>query len=97
MEGICNALETSFSSATVIFITPINQPLSNTDAAASLNEYRNAIFEVACAHDFNVVDGSKLGFPTGSGGFRDKMIPNGRYPSEDGYYMMYKTICGVLL
>jgi len=97
MEGICNALETSFSSATVIFVTPINQPLSNTDAAASLNEYRNAIFEVACAHGFNVVDGSKLGFPTGSGGFRDKMIPNGRYPSEDGYYMMYKTICGVLL
>lgn len=97
IEGICRALESSLSSAVVIFITPINQPLSNTDAVASLNEYRNAIFEVACSHGYNVVDGSKLGFPAGSGGFRDKMIPNGRYPSEAGHAMMYRTICGVLL
>lgn len=98
LELMCEALEANQPSATVIFVTPINQPRQNAAQAASLNAYRNAIFETAAMHGYNVVDGTKTGFPADpNSSFKPVMIPDGIHPSELGYSMMYKSMCGILL
>lgn len=94
---LCSAIRTKFSSAQIIFITPINQSIISQNTSAKLNDYRNAIFEICAAFGYNVVDGSQLGFPDNTGAFRSQMIPDGKYPSELGYAMMYRTLCGILL
>ena len=98
LELICTAINSVQPNATVIFVTPINQSIQNPSQVASLDAYRNAIFETATSHGYNVVDGSKVGFPTDiSGTFKSLMIPDGKHPSERGYAMMYRAICGILL
>lgn len=97
LEMICTALRNMQPAAKIIFITPINQPTQNPDQVASLNVYRNAIFETAAIHNYNVVDGSKIGFPADSGSFKSFIIPDGKHPSELGYAMMYRSMCGILL
>lgn len=97
LSSLCSAILSVFSTSKVIFITPINQSLISQNTSANLNDYRNAIFEVCAYFGYNVVDGSQLGFPEVSGAFRSQMIPDGRYPSELGYMMMFRTLCGILL
>lgn len=97
LSSLCNVIRNKWANAEVIFITPINQSLISQNTSANLNDYRNAIFEVCAAYQFNIVDGIQLGFPTITGAFRSQMIPNGKYPSELGYSMMYRTMCGILL
>ena len=97
LADLCSAISSIFSSSKIIFITPINQSLISQNTSANLNDYRNAIFEVCTYYGYNVVDGSQLGFPEVSGAFRSQMIPDGRYPSELGYSMMFRTLCGILL
>lgn len=97
MASLCGQIQMRFPNATVIFITPINQSIVSQNTLANLNDYRNAIFEVAATYGYNIVDGTKLGFPETSGPFRSQMIPNGKYPSEQGYAMMYRSMCGILL
>ena len=97
LSSLCSSIRTVFPNATIIFITPINQSFNSQNSSANLNDYRNAIFETACSYGFNVVDGTQLGFPDITGPFCSRMIPNGKYPSELGYSMMYKTMCGILL
>jgi len=97
LSSLCNVIHSKWANAEVIFVTPINQSIISQNTSANLNDYRNAIFEVCAAYQFNIVDGIQLGFPTSTGAFRSQMIPNGKYPSELGYSMMYRTMCGILL
>lgn len=98
---ICEHLKTNdnFVNSTVIFITPINQNKNrdNPNAIESINAYRNAIYEVATSYNFNVVDGSQIGFPTERGGFADELCTDGVHPTQKGHEYYARALCGILM
>lgn len=99
LNQICTMLKTKAPDVPVIFITPINKPFQNTYTTKiySLDDYRNAIFEIATSHGFSVVDGSSLGFPATSGSYATKMIADGIHPTADGHKMYARSLAGKLL
>ena len=96
LHVMCQHLKTVHPNATVIFITPINQNVSRPLSITSMDAYRNAIFEVATANGFNVVDGSQIGFPKEKGAFADLMCSDGVHPSELGHQFYARGLSGVL-
>ena len=100
LRGICEYLKTNYANATVIFITPINQSrIASTENAIfeNSNPYRNAIFEIATSYEFNVVDGSQIGFPIDfEGGFKNYMIADGVHPTEEGHKLYARSLLGIL-
>ena len=97
LHVICEHLKTVHSTSTIIFITPINQNVDRPDSITTIDVYRNAIFEVATSYEFNVVDGSQIGFPKEQGAFADIMCSDGVHPSELGHRFYAKSLCGILL
>lgn len=95
---ICEHIKKHFASATVIFITPVNVTKSFAVSVAYLNEYRRAIYEVATAYGFNVVDGATIGLPNNGGGWGNVMISDedGVHPTEKGHELYFKGLCGKL-
>ena len=98
---VCEHLKTNdnFVNSTVIFITPINQNKNrdNPNAIASINAYRNAIYEVVTSYGFNVVDGSQIGFPIERGGFADELCTDGVHPTKKGHEYYARALCGILM
>ena len=97
---ICEKLKTNNSNATVIFITPINVTKDfNGRDKALLNNYRNAIYEVATSYGFNVVNGADLVPVTKQTGYDDTMINHvdGCHPTIKGHALYARNLCGKLL
>ena len=97
---ICEKLKTNNSNATVIFITPINVTKDfNGHDRALLNNYRNAIYEVATSYGFNVVNGADLVPVTKQTGYDDTMINHvdGCHPTIKGHGLYARNLCGKLL
>ena len=95
---ICEKLKTN--TATVIFITPINVTKDfNGHDRALLNNYRNAIYEVATSYGFNVVNGADLVPVTEQTGYDDTMINHvdGCHPTIKGHGLYARNLCGKLL
>lgn len=95
---ICEKLKTN--TATVIFITPINVTKDfNGHDRVLLNNYRNAIYEVATSYGFNVVNGADLVPVTGQTGYDDTMINHvdGCHPTIKGHGLYARNLCGKLL
>lgn len=95
---ICEKLKTN--TATVIFITPINVTKDfNGHDRALLNNYRNAIYEVATSYGFNVVNGADLVPVTSQTGYDDTMINHvdGCHPTIKGHGLYARNLCGKLL
>lgn len=97
LRVMCSALSTNCANATIIFITPINTTRKAPNSVEPLNSYRNAIFEIATEYGFNVVDGSKIGFPIGSGNYQNIMITDGVHPTELGHKFYANSLKGILL
>ena len=103
LNEICEMLKTKAPNAKVIFITPINKPTKPTITTKEydLDDYRNAIFEVATTYGHSVVDGTSLGFPDKHGAnlntFSYKMVWDGVHPTVDGHKMYARSLCGKLL
>lgn len=100
---ICEKLTAIAPTVPVIFITPINKPVAPTaiEKVYGLDDYRNAIFEVAVSHGYSVINGASLGFPTKHGNnlnaFSYKVIYDGVHPSATGHRMYANSLCGKLL
>lgn len=95
---ICEKLKTN--TAKVIFITPINVTKDfNGHDRALLNNYRNAIYEVATSYGFNVVNGADLVPVTEQTGYDDTMINHvdGCHPTIKGHGLYARNLCGKLL
>lgn len=100
LRTICTHLSANCPNAKVYFITPINQSRNATGGGTyDISLYRNAIFEVATSFGFNVVDGSKMGFPTkwGDYAFKSEMIYDGVHPTEKGHIMYANSLSGVIV
>lgn len=98
LENICTHISTTFPDATVIFMTPIPYLNVTGKEIASIDEYRNAVFEVATKHGFNVVRGDKLGFPEKVCELSKVMYIDKIHPTEAGHTnLMFHGICGKLL
>jgi lysophospholipase L1-like esterase len=96
LHVMCESLKTNHPTSTIIFITPINQNVSRPNSITTMDAYRNAIFEVATSYGFNIVDGSKIGFPTEQGVFANTMCQDGVHPTELGHSFYGKSLCGIL-
>ncbi len=97
LKGICEMLKTKAPNIPVVFITPINRTkyVSNP---SSLDDYRNAIYEVATTYGHSVVDGSSLGLPSVSGSaWATFMNADGIHPTADGHKLYARSLCGKLL
>lgn len=100
LDYICKALQTNNPNTPVIFITPINKTLAVSSEVKSLNDYRNAIFEVATTYGHSVVDGSTIGFPIQRGdasSWAYAMLQDGVHPTTNGHKMYARSLCGKLL
>ena len=92
---ICEKLKTYNSNATVIFITPINITKDfNGHDRNLLNNYRNAIYEVATSYGFNVVNGVDLVPVTKQTGWDDTMINHvdGCHPTVKGHQLYARNL-----
>lgn len=96
VEAICKYLQSYCTEKKIIFITPINVAKSFSDTVASLDDYRNAIYEVACSYWYDVICGEDVGIPNVDGVFKSAMIPDGLHPSKAGHDLYARTLCGIL-
>ena len=97
---ICEYLKTNYPNAIVIFATPIN--MARTGFLHGMNEYRNAIFEMATKYGYNVVDCSKFAFPdydesVDNPDFKELMLYDGVHPTLLGHKYMADNIASILL
>lgn len=95
LNYICTAMKEKNPNSNVIFLTPIPR-FDSVNNSHTLDEYRRAIFEVATAFGYSVIDGSKLGMPTKNTAWGAAIMPDGLHPSEAGHKMLSKAILGVL-
>ena len=99
LDSMCSYLASNYQAATVVFITPVNTTREAPNAVASLNDYRNAIYEIATKYKFNVVDGGSIDLPMVSGSWGNLMIDgsDGVHPTLLGHFHYYAGLCGKLL
>ena len=102
LNVMCSHLNTVLSGkdTQVIFLTPINCTRDDlSESIAPLDEYRNAIFRVATMNGYNVVDTSKIGFPTdiNDAAYRQATIADGVHPTEYGHKMMGLNLAAILV
>ena len=104
LKIICEYITTTFPSSTVIFITPIPYTAASkfhdvpNELGYELNDYRNAIYEIATLYKFNVIDGTKLGMPEGKGDWSNAMCDDtdGCHPSAAGHELYARNLTGKL-
>lgn len=95
---ICAKLSVSHPNADVIFITPINRSnISTQENVEKLNNYRNAIFEIAMKNGHSVIEGSLLGFPMETGSYQETVLYDNLHPTEIGHAMYANAVSGLLL
>ncbi len=108
VRSMCEHIKNNMSDCTVIFITPIpytqayydiNLPTKRNSLGYTLNDYSVAIFDIATAFGYNVVDGRSLGMPTGKGGWNNLMCDDsdGCHPSAEGHKLYARSLAGKLL
>lgn len=99
LEDICTALGTNFDGE-VIFITPINQagwtPVETP--VAELQDYRDAITQIAMSHGYSVVQGNLFNFPKSNDTtkFINAMLYDKLHPTQNGYYEYARGLQTVL-
>jgi lysophospholipase L1-like esterase len=97
---VCDKLKTNNPDTPVIWITPINKYNYVSSNPATLDDYRNAIFEVATTYGHSVVDGSSLGLPSvrgSAGSWEYFMNADGVHPTAEGHKLYARSLCGKLL
>ena len=104
LKTVCNHIKTNFPNMEVFFVIPVNISYFGTSMnyQHSMNDYRNAIYEIAMLYDFNIVDGTKVCFPTIAEGldapeYMEAMITDGRHPTTLGHKYMGEQIASMLL
>ena len=100
LKLICEYLKTNYPNTKVIFITPINVTKDfNGHDRELLNDYRNAIYEVATSYEYSVVNGIDLIPATLQSGWDNEMINknDGCHPTIKGHRLYARNLCGKLL
>ena len=100
LKLICEYLKTNYPNTKVIFITPINVTKDfNGHDRKLLNDYRNAIYEVATSYEYSVVNGIDLIPATLQSGWDNEMINknDGCHPTIKGHRLYARNLCGKLL
>lgn len=100
LKLICEYLKTNYPTTPVFFITPINvmKDILGIDKSL-LNNYRNAIYEVATSYGYNVINGIDLVPVVGNTTWDNEFITyaDGTHPTLKGHAMYYKNMCMKLL
>lgn len=99
LKGICESLAANYPDTPVIWITPI--PYTNRDpntAGYTLNQYRQAIYEIGTLYGHSVVNGADLGMPTKPGGWGNAMCDDtdGCHPTAEGHKLYARSLAGKL-
>lgn len=102
LKGICEFLAEDYPDTPVIWITPI--PYTNRDpntpntAGYTLNQYRQAIYEIGTLYGHSVVNGAGLGMPTKQGGWNNAMCDDtdGCHPTAEGHKLYARSLAGKL-
>lgn len=101
MKVVCDYLSQTYPGKPVIFMTPIpfTKASSSYGKPISLDKYRKAIEEVACANGYSVINGASLGIIESAGGYGNAMIDDtdGCHPTLEGHKLMARSLCGKLL
>lgn len=101
MKVVCDYLSQTYPEKSVIFMTPIpfTKASSSFGKPISLDKYRKAIEEVACANGYSVINGTSLGIIESAGGYGNEMIDDtdGCHPTLEGHKLMARSLCGKLL
>ena len=75
-----------------------NRPnITTLESIAKLNNYRNAIFEIATKNGHSVIEGSTLGFPMEIGSYQETVLYDNLHPTEIGHAMYANAVSGLLL
>lgn len=101
LKVICEHLAATIPSTTkVVFFVPINCSRYQTSAVATIESYRQAIYEIASMYGYNVVDTSDICFPDKympTNIYWQTMIADGVHPTELGHKILGKNLAAKLL
>ena len=104
LNAIASILNANAQDANIIFILPINRSTistaeDNTNAKEkTLEDYRQAIYNVAVSNGYSVVDGSLFGFPTkNSDAIRPTIIFDGLHPTLEGHKQYAKALATAIV
>ena len=102
LDAICSYLAANHASAKVVFITPIpyTRPASDfPNHIAPLDEYRQAIYDVATYYGYSVVSGTELGMPEELGGWNNTMVADtdGCHPTARGHALYARSLTEKLI
>lgn len=82
LNELATHLKTNYPTKEIIFILPINRV---DTYSTTLDDYRQAIYNVCILNGFSVVDGSKFGFPSEDDDLRVSLIADSLHPTELGH------------
>lgn len=84
---MCKYLQNNYSDSQVIFITPIPllRIITKNNIGLTMDDYRNAIYEVATYYGFNVVNGMNVGMPTEYDDWGVTMVADRLHPTAKGH------------
>lgn len=92
LNELANYLNNNFANKTIIFLLPINRTKSpNVKQISSLNDYRQAIYNICAINNFNVVDLSN-GFMDDECVIRNKFLGDGLHPTLAGHKILNKML-----
>lgn len=93
LEVLCKRLIERFNGKKIIFITPIQRTEQKNRINCTLQDYRNAIIEVAGQrYSFPIIDGLSLGFSTHNETFKAEYIADGLHPTDKGHILLGENL-----
>lgn len=83
VNALCRGLKEKYPNSGIIFVTPISRMNEDkNEIGLSLNDYRNAIIEVAAnRYGFTVIRGDKFDMDANDEAFRKKYMLDGTHPN----------------
>ncbi len=94
---LCEGLKQKYNGKTIVFITPIYRVKSVNENGNTLQEYRDAITEIAGKKfGFYVIDGLSLGLDENTPNLKE-LLPDALHPTTAGHEIIAEKLTEILL
>lgn len=96
LNGLCNGIKEKFNKKPIIFITPLYRKEEKNDINLDLQQYRNAIYDIAEKQfGFYVVDGMSLGLNENCHDISELLF-DGLHPNPPAHKIIGRELANIL-
>lgn len=98
LNVLCDGLQSKYQGKRIVFITPLHRAVESANTAgATLEQYRQAIYDVARdVYGFAVIDGKTMGISCKNTSFKNVYIYDGLHPTQEGHDLYGKCLAHAL-